>query len=206
MMDFSFEREAWEAGALRVAGIDEVGRGPWAGPVVAAAVIVPRDEAVRAELLAVVRDSKTLSAAKREVFSARIWEVCEVGVGEASVAEIDRFNILQATFMAMRRAVGDLGSVDTVLVDGNKVPEGLTGNAIVKGDAVELNVACASVVAKVYRDTLMARLDADFPGYGWAKNAGYGVPAHKAGLEALGVNEHHRTSFAPIKIYVKGAA
>ncbi|PZP39787.1 MAG: ribonuclease HII [Pseudomonas fluorescens] len=183
---------------LIVAGVDEVGRGPLAGPVVAAAVVVP--EAMRAALLAVAGDSKVLSAKTRLKVAEMVHAGCGVGIGEASVHEIDTVNIRNATFLAMRRALEQVEH-QAVVVDGNaKITElSVPQVCVVGGDRVELAVACASIVAKVYRDELMAKLGESYPAYGWAKNAGYGTATHMQGLLSEGVCEHHRRSFAPIK-------
>ena len=182
-----------------VAGIDEVGRGPLAGPVVAAAVIID-PATLPAELAEHLNDSKKLSARKREHLAPLIAAHCHFAIGEASVAEIDRLNILKATFLAMRRAVDGLGrTVDHALVDGNRPPPlPCTVHCIIGGDGQSLSIAAASVVAKVYRDRLMAELDRAFPGYGWARNSGYGTPAHLDALRRLGPTSHHRKSFAPV--------
>ncbi|HLO76269.1 MAG TPA: ribonuclease HII [Magnetospirillum sp.] len=195
MPDLSLERSL---GGV-IAGIDEVGRGPLAGPVIAAAVIVdPATLPVR--LSEELNDSKKLSAKKRDALAALVLESCTYGFGEASVAEIDRLNILKATFLAMRRAVEALGRpVDHALVDGNQVPPlPCPVRCVVGGDGLSLSIAAASVIAKVRRDRLMAELAAQFPGYGWEKNAGYGTAQHMEGLRKLGPTPHHRTSFAPI--------
>ena len=196
----SFEFETRVSGI--VAGIDEVGRGPLAGPVVAAAAIIDRARAP-ASLLKLIDDSKKLSEARREAaYEAMIASGC-VGyaIAEASVAEIDRINILQATFLAMRRALAALAErPDRVLVDGNKVPPdlGCAGECIVGGDSVSYSIAAASILAKVTRDRQMARLAEQFPGYGWESNRGYGSAAHLRALEQLGPTPHHRMSFAPL--------
>jgi ribonuclease HII len=181
-----------------VCGIDEVGRGPLAGPVVAAAVILPA--AVPARLSAELDDSKKLTAKKREVLAALVLEGCATGIGCASVAEIDRLNILKATFLAMRRALDALGRpVDAALVDGNQPPPlPCPVHCVVAGDSRSLSIAAASVVAKVHRDRLMAELAAECPGFGWERNAGYGTRQHLDALARLGPTRHHRTSFAPI--------
>lgn len=186
----------------RVAGVDEVGRGPLAGPVVAAAVIVP--ETARAALLAVAGDSKVLSPKKRLLVAEMIHAQCQVGIAEASVQEIDRMNILQATHLAMRRALA-LVEPEAVVVDGNMMIRdcSLPQKAIVGGDRVELAVACASIVAKVYRDALMAKLAEEYPAYGWERNAGYGAAVHLAALGTHGVTVHHRTSFAPVRLMLE---
>lgn len=181
-----------------VAGVDEVGRGPLAGPVVAAAVVVPPE--VREALLNVAGDSKVLTAKKRVAVEALVREGCTVGIGEASVAEIDGMNIRNATFLAMTRALAQVPH-DAVVVDGNAKIPGLQvpQQCVVGGDGKELAVACASIIAKVYRDALMARLGETYPAYGWAKNAGYGTAVHMDALVHHGVTEHHRRSFAPVR-------
>jgi ribonuclease HII len=179
-----------------VCGIDEAGRGPWAGPVVAAAVILPATGAPKG-----LADSKKLSAPRRETLLAVIEANCDVGVGLADVEEIDRLNILQATFLAMRRAIAGLRTRPVhALVDGNRAPGlGIATTCIVKGDAKEPAISAASIVAKVHRDRIMAALDAEYPGYGWAHNAGYGTAEHRLALARLGVTPQHRRSYAPIK-------
>jgi ribonuclease HII len=179
-----------------IAGVDEAGRGPWAGPVVAAAVIL------RGAVPDGLDDSKKLSAPRRQrLFAELRASACLIGVGQASVAEIDALNILNATHLAMTRAVAALGVEPAmVLVDGNRLPQWRwPARAIVGGDAKEPAISAASIIAKVTRDAIMADLDAMHPGYGWAANQGYGTPAHAAGLRQLGVTAHHRTSFAPIR-------
>ncbi|QPO11288.1 ribonuclease HII [Thalassospira sp. A40-3] len=196
MPDFSIE-DQYQG---RIAGIDEVGRGPLAGPVVAAAVILPRDERLPVELLSELNDSKKLSVKKRDHLYAVIMNCAEVGIGAASVREIDQINILQATYVAMRRAVSRLGALpDQALVDGNRDP-GLpcAVETVVKGDSKSLSIAAASIVAKVVRDRAMARLATRYPFFGWEGNAGYGVKKHMAGLGEVGPTAHHRKSFKPI--------
>jgi ribonuclease HII len=199
------ERLLWRAGAMRVAGVDEVGVAPTCGPVVAAAVIF-RPNCRR---IAGARDSKTLSAAQREALAPEIRRrALAVGVGAASVAEIDRLNIYHATHLAMRRAIARLGGHDYVMVDGLPIAgfEAEVGpyDAIVDGDASVYSIACASVVAKVVRDRLMARLAARYPGYGWDHNAGYATAEHRAALRTLGVTPYHRRSFAPVREALAG--
>src|SRR5512140_813918 len=199
------ERLLWKAGASRVAGVDEVGVAPTCGPVVAAAVIVrPNGRQVRG-----VRDSKTLSPSQREALAPEIRRrAVAIGIGAASVAEIDRLNIYHATHLAMRRAIARLGGHDHVLVDGLPIAgfEADVGpyDAIVDGDASVYSIACASVVAKVVRDRLMALLSVRYPGYGWEHNAGYATAEHRAALRALGVTPFHRRSFAPIREALAG--
>lgn len=201
MPDFTFE----SPGPHPVCGIDEAGRGPWAGPVVAAAVILDP-----ARIPPGLDDSKRLTAPRREALAAELAICARVGIGAASVAEIDALNILQASFLAMRRAVEALGIVPAlVLVDGNRVPPGLAcpARAIVGGDALSLSIAAASIVAKVARDREMVALAQHYPGYGWERNMGYGVPAHALGLRRLGITPHHRRSFKPIhKILCEGSS
>ena len=190
-------------GCVRVAGVDEVGRGPLAGPVVAAAVIVP--EGVRQQLMTLAGDSKVLSEKRRLVVDGLVREHCVWGIGEASVEEIDTVNIRNATFLAMRRALMVLGEHDGVVVDGNaRIPEVVCPQvAVVGGDRIELAVACASVVAKVYRDALMGRLAEAFPHYGWHSNAGYGAKVHMEALQTHGATIHHRKSFAPVRLVIE---
>jgi ribonuclease HII len=194
--DFTFERAARLRGARLVAGVDEAGRGPLAGPVVAAAVIL--DPGRLSQGLA---DSKTLSAAQRERLFAEIKAMAEVAVGSADLDEIDRLNILGASLLAMERAVAGLPRPpDHVLVDGNRLPPGLRGRAetIVRGDARSLSIAAASIIAKVTRDRIMVDLAQQFPGYGWEVNAGYPTPGHLKALLDLGVSAAHRRSFRPV--------
>ena len=194
--DFTFETASFARGLIRVAGIDEVGRGPLAGPVTAAAVVLDP-----ARIPQGLRDSKTLNAARREALAAELALVAEVSIAHATVEEIDRLNILQASLLAMERAVAGLTHPpDHCLIDGNKIPGGLRGRAeaIVKGDARSLSIAAASIVAKVARDAIMADLAQKFPGYGWEKNAGYPAPAHLKALLNLGVTPWHRRSFKPV--------
>lgn len=182
-----------------VAGIDEVGRGPWAGPVVAAAVVLDTDR-LAPELACRIDDSKKLTPARRRAVAEGLSNCGRIGIGAASVRDIDEVNILGATMLAMTRAVRALGLVpDMALVDGNKLPElPCPARAVVRGDSLSLSVAAASIIAKVTRDGLMAQLALRYPGFGWERNAGYGTAEHRAGLAALGVTPHHRKSFAPI--------
>ena len=194
--DFQFESLARARGLARIAGLDEVGRGPLAGPVTAAAVVL--DPARIPQGLA---DSKTLTAVRRAALAAELLQVAEVSIAHATVEEIDRINILQASLLAMERAVAGLRLMpDHCLIDGNKIPKGLQGRAeaIVKGDARSLSIAAASIVAKVARDRIMVDLAQQYPGYGWERNAGYPSPAHLAALQNLGVTPWHRRSFRPV--------
>jgi ribonuclease HII len=204
MPDFSFEDTARREGFVRVAGIDEAGRGPWAGPVIAAAVVLDRAR-LDLELRASLDDSKKLSPARRSELIGRI-EACaaigvaHVGIGRAEVEEIDRLNILRATLLAMRRALDALpGRPDLALVDGNRAPElPCPARCIVGGDGRSLSIAAASIVAKVTRDAEMAALARTHPGYGWERNAGYGTAEHRAALSRLGPSPAHRRSFRPV--------
>lgn len=177
-----------------IAGVDEAGRGPLAGPVVAAAVILCPGG------IEGLADSKKLSAARRERLAGEIRARCTVGVGQASVAEIDRLNILQATMLAMARAVDALGvAVAEVLVDGNRCPDWhWPSRAIIGGDATEPAISAASIIAKVTRDRLMCALALDCPGYGFESHKGYAVPEHLEALNRLGPSAHHRSFFAPV--------
>lgn len=185
------------APARPVAGVDEAGRGPWAGPVVAGAVILDIASAP-----AGLNDSKKLTAMRRNVlFGALAASNAWIGVGIASVEEIDRLNILRAADLAMARALTALARpASFALIDGNRVPPGLAcpAAALVGGDGRSLSIAAASIVAKVTRDRIMTELALSHPGYGWERNAGYGVPAHREALLRLGVTPHHRRSFRPI--------
>lgn len=192
MVDFSRED------ALRgcVAGVDEVGRGPLAGPVMAAAVILNP-----AHLPEGLDDSKKLTTRRREALYQVLQESAEISVGMATVAEIDEINILQASMLAMRRAVEGLAvRPDHVLVDGNRVPQGLgiPATPVVGGDGKSLSIAAASIVAKVCRDRLMVDLAQQHPGYGWETNKGYPSKSHRLALQNLGVTPHHRRSFRPV--------
>ncbi len=178
-----------------VAGVDEAGRGPLAGPVVAAAVIL-NPNCTPAGL----RDSKTLTEKRRRELAAALWKTARVGVGVASVAEIDHLNILRASLLAMTRAAANLPAPPSVcIVDGTMKPRlACPAYTVVKGDAKSLSIAAASIVAKVTRDRMMGELARDYPAYAWERNKGYGAPAHRAALAAHGVTPHHRRSFAPI--------
>lgn len=196
MPDFRFEADLIASGAQVVAGVDEVGRGPLAGPVTAAAVILdPR------RIPEGLNDSKAIPVKRREALVLELETCAQIGIGWASVAEIDAINIRNAAFLAMRRAVEALSvAPDHVLVDGNACPPDLpcAASPLVKGDARSMSIAAASIVAKVARDRVMVELDAAHPGYGWATNAGYPTQAHRDALQHLGVTPHHRRSFAPV--------
>lgn len=192
MPDFSIEKNC----AGIVCGIDEAGRGPWAGPVVASAVILDPQKIPHG-----INDSKKLSAKSRERLYALILENAKTAVGIATAEEIDQLNILGATMLAMQRAVELLGLMpDMALVDGNKAPRlACKTQTIVKGDSKSLSIAAASIVAKVTRDHIMCELAEEFPHYGWERNSGYGTALHQVGLAEYGVCIHHRRSYAPIR-------
>lgn len=189
----TYDIEASCAGII--AGVDEAGRGPLAGPVVAAAVILNR-EAIPQGLA----DSKTLTEKRRERLAPIIRDVAMVGVGIVEASEIDRINILQATLKAMREAVLALAATpDVCLIDGNQAPKvPCQTRTIIKGDQRSVSIAAASIIAKTVRDQIMRDLDAEFPGYAWASNKGYGARVHMDALKDLGPTPHHRFSFAPV--------
>lgn len=197
--DYSYETAAHQRGYRIVAGVDEVGRGPLAGPVSAAAVILDPDDIPEG-----LNDSKKLSAKRREVLFAQIMERAEVSIAHASVEEIDELNILRASHLAMERAVAGLSRrPDHLLIDGNMIPRGLaaqgySSDAIIKGDARSVSISAASIMAKIRRDHIMWDLAQQFPGYGWETNAGYPSKSHRLALENLGVTPHHRRSFKPV--------
>ncbi|WP_308916188.1 ribonuclease HII [Jannaschia sp. LMIT008] len=194
--DLTFERAARAGGATLVAGVDEVGRGPWAGPVLACAA------ALHGPPPPGLGDSKALTARRRAALVGPIREAAHLGIGRAEVAEIDRLGIAAATRLAMARAVAALPvPPDHLLIDGRDRHDWCPCPfvAIVRGDARSASIAAASIVAKQARDALMVSLAQRFPGYGWDTNMGYGTPVHRAGLHAQGVTPHHRRSFAPIR-------
>jgi len=194
---FHYERLGWAQGFRRVAGVDEAGRGPLAGPVVAAAVILPRTG-----FSLPVADSKVLSMARRESLAQALWQAPDVhiGIGVVSAQEVDRVNILQATYLAMREAVAKLSpQPDFTLVDGLPgVGLSVPTEFIVKGDAKSASIAAASIVAKVHRDRMMIRFAGQYPGYGFTRNKGYGTREHLVALARLGATPIHRTSFSPV--------
>jgi ribonuclease HII len=192
--DFTRETDLHAQGFACIAGVDEVGRGPLAGPVTAAAVIL---DPLR--IPAGLNDSKKLTAARRAALAAEIHATARVCIAHATVAEIDDLNILRASHLAMIRAIAGL-TPDHALIDGNLLPRGLMcpATAIVKGDALSLSIAAASIVAKCCRDAIMVDLAQQHPGYGWETNMGYPAPVHLKALLNLGVTPHHRRSFAPV--------
>ncbi len=190
----TYENEYFARGYAAVAGVDEVGRGPLAGPVVCAAVVLPREEALR---VAGVDDSKKLSKKKREALAERIREVARAyNIVEIDAETIDEINILQATRLGMKRAVEGLKIADFVLTDGNMTLDiALPQRSIVKGDALVYSIGAASILAKVYRDALMCRFDGEFPEYGFCRNVGYGTAEHIAAIREYGICKIHRKTF-----------
>ena len=194
--DYELERALLARGYVRIAGVDEVGRGPLAGPVVAAAVILNPDD-----IPAGLNDSKKLTAKRRGGLDEILRDRAEVAVAEATIAEIDEHNILRASHLAMVRAVAALDPApDFLLIDGNMIPRGmkLPSQAVVKGDARSVSISAASIIAKIWRDQLMVDLAQQHPGYGWEANAGYPTKQHREALQNLGVTPHHRRSFKPV--------
>ncbi|NKB23295.1 MAG: ribonuclease HII [Kiritimatiellae bacterium] len=199
-----FERRSWQSGYSHVAGIDEAGRGPLAGPVVAAAVMFDPQflEQERDQMFKGLTDSKKLSATQRDYFFD-LLDTCphvQIGIGQANVTEIDRINILQATYQAFTRAVNSLETLpEQTLIDGNPV-QGLPcpSVSIVKGDSKSLSIAAASIIAKVTRDRIMIELDKEYPNYGFARHKGYGTKMHLEALDRYGPISHHRKSFRPV--------
>jgi ribonuclease HII len=202
---YRFERDLWRVGAVRIVGVDEVGVAPTCGAVVAAAVVMKP----HARRIPGVRDSKTLSAGQRDRLAPIIRRrAIAIGVGAASVREIDTINIYHATHLAMRRAIARVGGHDHVLVDGNRIAgfEAAVGpySAIVDGDAKCYTIACASIVAKVIRDRMMALLAARYPGYGWERNQGYATQEHRDAIRRLGLTPFHRRSFLALQRTLAG--
>ncbi|WP_158965663.1 ribonuclease HII [Chachezhania sediminis] len=196
MPDDRFEAAFRAEGLTRIAGVDEVGRGPLAGPVTAAAVVLDIDHVPEG-----LNDSKKLSLKARVRLAEELAACAEISIAHATVEEIDRLNILRASHLAMVRAVDGLTErPQAILVDGAMVPQGMGHpvQAVVRGDARSLSIAAASIVAKIARDRIMAELAEECPGYGWERNAGYPTREHKAALLDLGVTRHHRRSFRPV--------
>jgi len=197
MVDFALEQTT----AGRVAGVDEAGRGPLAGPVVAAAVVFAAG--LPASLVGLIDDSKRLTSEQRQVayLALRAAPGVEIGIGAASVIEVAHLNILRASLLAMRRAVCRLPTPpDLALVDGNQPPPlECPARCVIGGDGLSLSIAAASIVAKVVRDRIMSRLALRFPGYGWEQNAGYATAAHRAALRRLGPTRHHRAGFGTVR-------
>ncbi len=201
MPDFSLENECPHDFII---GIDEVGRGPWAGPVVAASVYIPK--AIWLEpFITELNDSKKIPEKKRHLLFKEITSKCIYGIGIVSPEDIDRLNILQASLFAMEKSVDSLKiTPGYALIDGNKAPsfnarDGLQTQTVIKGDSISNSIAAASIIAKVTRDQIMKELHTQYPHYGWDTNSGYGTKKHQEGLVSNGITNHHRKSFAPIK-------
>ena len=207
MPDFSLEESLGLSTSAVIVGVDEVGRGPLAGPVTAAAVFFDRQK-ITSDLLTKIDDSKKIAQKKRATLSKQIESIAIIGIGWASSGEIDQLNILEATMLAMQRAIFSLQKQiildpDYILIDGNKVPRlDFPSKAFVRGDEKSLSIAAASIVAKSKRDAFMTSLSKLYPGYGWEKNAGYGTREHLAAIEREGITVHHRRSFKPIAKYL----
>ena len=194
MTNFLIEKDFGWPNKL-IAGVDEAGRGPWAGPVVSAAVVLNKKN-IPSDL----NDSKKISEKKRQSLYSSIYNSHFVGVGISSIEEIDNLNILQATFLSMKRALDNLDcSIDAILVDGNLDPGfDHKTECIVKGDSISFSIAAASIIAKVTRDNLMSKIHKEFPNYNWKRNKGYGTKEHRNALEMYGPCKYHRKSFSPI--------
>ena len=207
MPDFSLEESLGLSTSAVIVGVDEVGRGPLAGPVTAAAVFFDRQK-ITPDLLTKIDDSKKIAQKKRATISKQIESIAIIGIGWASSGEIDQLNILEATMLAMQRAISSLQKQiildpDYILIDGNKVPcLDFPSKAIVRGDEKSLSIAAASIVAKSTRDAFMTSLSKLYPCYRWEKNAGYGTREHLAAIEREGITVHHRRSFKPIANYL----
>ena len=196
MPDFSIEDKKRQLDFSNIAGVDEAGRGPWAGPVYSAIVILNRNCIPEG-----INDSKKISEKKRIKLYKEILINHKYGIGSASPDEIDQLNILEATFLSMRRALENLIiKPDYILVDGNLSPNfNIPHESIIKGDSVSMSIAAASIIAKVERDKFMVNIDNEYPEYKWKKNKGYGTKDHQNALNAHGVTKHHRKSFSPIR-------
>ena len=207
MPDFSLEESLGLSTRAVIVGVDEVGRGPLAGPVTAAALFVDRQK-ITLDLMTKIDDSKKIPQKQRATISKQIEGIAIIGIGWASSSEIDQLNILEATMLAMQRAIFSLNKQiildpDYILIDGNKVPRlDFPSKAIVRGDEKSLSIAAASIVAKNKREAFMTSLSKLYPGYGWEKNAGYGTGEHLAAIEREGITVHHRRSFKPIANYL----
>ncbi|MGH1403154.1 MAG: ribonuclease HII [Alphaproteobacteria bacterium] len=200
MADFSIEDQYDGI----VCGLDEVGRGPLAGPVVAACVIIPKEKR-QLGFISELQDSKKLSEKKRVGLYDEITTHFPYSIAEISPQEIDEINILQASLKAMKQAHDHFNDIEYALIDGNKAPENLSSHSItvVKGDSKSKTIAAASIIAKVHRDTLMHKLDIEFPHYGWVKNAGYPTAQHREAIAKHGITPHHRRSFAPVRRFIE---
>ena len=195
MPDYAIEKQFLAQNEGPIAGVDEVGRGPLAGPVLAAAVILDQEKIPEG-----LNVSKKLTMRRREALFARIMDIAIIGIGQADVEEIDGLNIRRATHLAMARAVSALSETPAfAIVDGNDPPPlACPCETIVGGDGRSVSIAAASIIAKVTRDRMMMKLDEGYPGYGWRTNMGYGTKEHLEGMQRLGITPHHRKSFAPV--------
>jgi ribonuclease HII len=196
------ETALWTKGQSRIAGVDEAGLGCLAGPIVAAAVLLPSF----CTMIEGVRDSKLLSLAQREqLFEKVINQAVAVGVGIATVKEVEQFNVLRASYLAMQRSLSRIKPYDHALIDGRPIKQADLGShtAIIDGDATCYAIACASIIAKVRRDRFMKRLATRYPGYGWERNVGYGTKQHTQALQELGVTPYHRKTYAPVQQALK---
>jgi ribonuclease HII len=196
------ETTHWTEGRLRVVGVDEAGLGCLAGPIVAAAVVLPPF----CTMIPEVRDSKLLSLAQRErLFEQVLAQAIAVGVGIATVKEVEQVNVLRASYLAMQRALARVAPYDHALIDGRPIKQADLGahTAIIDGDATCYAIACASIIAKVRRDRFMKRLASRYPGYGWERNVGYGTKQHTTAIQALGVTPYHRRTYAPVQQALK---
>ncbi len=194
--DFSIEKNT---GKKIIAGADEAGRGPLCGPVVAGAVVFKKFDF---DDMPIISDSKQMNEKQRDIAYDWITNNPDIlwGVGQCSAAEIDELNILQASLTAMTRAINAIGvDVEYCLIDGNKMPKGIIGESVVKGDAKSLSIAAASIIAKVTRDRIMKDLAKQFPQYDWDKNAGYPTQQHLQAIDKYGINEHYRKTYRPVK-------
>lgn len=200
MPNYEFEDQYGRVNGRVICGVDEVGRGPLAGPVMAAAAILPLD-GLPPEIECLIADSKKLTTKKREALFPHLTEHCCYAVAECNIAEIDKLNILHASLLAMRRAVEGLTQkAEHALIDGNKLPTDMpcTASTIIKGDNKSISIAVASIIAKVTRDRFMTQLAKTHPHYGWERNAGYGTKLHMEGMQKFGITKWHRRSFAPV--------
>ncbi len=199
MTDFSLEDQCDGI----VCGLDEVGRGPLAGPVVAACVIIPKDKRML-DFISEIQDSKKLSAKKREELYDKITTHFPYAISEITPEEIDDINILQASLKAMKTAHDTLDNIEYALVDGNKAPQ-LSSQTmtVVKGDSKSKTIAAASIIAKVHRDRIMLALSKQYPHYGWSNNSGYPTKQHRAAIQEHGITPHHRKSFAPVRNFIE---
>ncbi|NIM95166.1 MAG: ribonuclease HII [Anaerolineales bacterium] len=199
--DLTYEFQLRDSGTRTIAGLDEAGRGAWAGPVVASAIVLPIDRFDLANYLGEVRDSKVLNPAQRAALASRITEITPyIGLGIASPQEVDAIGIIPATRLAMKRAINELNiKPQHLLIDHIKLPEiPIAQTAITKGDGSVLSIAAASIIAKVTRDRLMIRLEKEIPGYGFSRHKGYGTRQHRTALDQLGPSVAHRVTYAPV--------